>query len=129
MCAIDRDRNALGELEASVPMFRVDRQESMIRGAAVLALKGDLGANGCPLLARAVDEALAPGAVDRLILDGNALEAIDAAGLRALIGAARRAERHGAVFTLLPAPPTAPVLQITADGQIYGVPHPEDIVG
>src|SRR5262245_23664494 len=75
-----------------VPMISIDRDP---RGA--LVIRGDIDIAGGPMLDAAVQE-YADG--EPLVLDLGAVGFIDSSGLRALLGASRRAVQHGTVVRL-----------------------------
>lgn len=69
-------------------------------GALVLALFGELDLATAPRLRNAFEAAESAGAT-RLTVDLRGLEFIDAAGLRVLLAANRRAQENGHRFSLL----------------------------
>jgi anti-sigma B factor antagonist len=82
-------------------------------GVAVrMRVTGELDLNREGELHAAVDEVLATGGLDRLILDVQGLQFIDSSGLRALLTCRDRARAAGVTFRLAVSP--GPVTRLLA---------------
>ena len=69
-------------------------------GAVTLSLAGDLDADASAALDVLIINAVGQGGVRNLIVDLRGVSFLDAAGVRALIGARQAALRHGAALHL-----------------------------
>jgi anti-sigma B factor antagonist len=67
----------------------------------VLGLRGELDLLGAPLLQKEIESA-AVDATGIVVLDLQDLQFVDSAGLRVILAAHERAQRHGQEFALTP---------------------------
>lgn len=74
------------------PVLEVD--VAYLEGACVIRIRGELDIAGCPTVERELEAAERSGP-ERLIIDLEQLEFIDARGLRVLVEAARRSAQNG----------------------------------
>lgn len=82
--------------------------------ASTVAVSGDLDSGTCNQLWEVVEQELASGDAEKLVLDLRNLAFVDSAGMRMLIQAQREAQRRGVELEVLPAPDEVTALLRTA---------------
>ena len=98
-----------------LPPFEVSRARD--GSAAHLSLHGELDMLSAPILAREIEMASRPGP-ERVVLDLRGLQFMDVSGLRAILDAAREANREGRSLVIAnPMPHIIRRLELTAIDQ------------
>jgi anti-sigma B factor antagonist len=96
------ERNGAGALRLRLPQFEL--KDHGAGGRHTLVLIGELDMSWSPALDATIDR-LCTEETEAIVLDLSGLTFMDSTGLRAVLLAAERCERHRCELTVIPGPP------------------------